>query len=659
MMDFNVVLNSVQEEFRAPLGSVSAGECVRIRIQCAEHFQNIHLVMYDSHQKFEQQMYWGEGYWHTDVHMPDYAVVMWYYFCLYDGENHYYYCPRYPNGVGVGEIYTHPSWGYQITVAERGFVTGDDYKKGVMYQIFPDRYSKSDSAKPLKGIKYHTDKGRKAIFHGSFEGAPMFRALPGEEHYAPCDYFGGDLKGIEESLPRLNELGVTIIYLNPIFEADSNHRYNTADYKKIDPLLGTEANFKSLCASAKKLGMKVILDGVFSHTGSDSVYFNREGNYKEKGAYQSKESDYYNWFVFQQWPDEYTSWWGFQTLPEVNEQNSDWQEFIITGEDSVLEYWQKRGASGYRLDVADELPDNVIELMRKTVKKNDGFLLGEVWEDATVKESYGNLRTYALGRALDSVMNYPLRSALVDFLNFNTSTSQLKDFLLGQSQNYPKQMYYCLMNLLSSHDIERIRTVLATRVDTSKLDREQQFSLVIPKEQDKRGAAMQRLAVLLLFTLPGMPSIYYGDETGMHGLKDPFNRAPYAMFDNMMESYYAQVVKLRRTYDALTVGHMSVFDDNGDVLGVLRVIVGSKDAFGKDAEDGVFVSMINRSKETKHFVLDIYAQKDGLPFYVRENLRELDITKANCLLTGDTAQVHEGLLEVRIPPMDGLLYRLV
>ncbi len=658
MIDLKVVHNSTQEEFRSPLGSIGTRQHIRLKLQCAEHFQNIHLVLYETHSRHEYQMYMSEGFWFVDVLTPDYPVVMWYYFCLFDGENHYYYCPRYANGIGVGEIYSHPSWGYQITVTEEGFKTPDDFKKGVMYQIFPDRFCKSEGAKPQEGIKYHTDKGRKAIFHGSFDGSPMFRPLPGEEHYSPCDYFGGDLKGIEESLPYLSGLGVTILYLNPIFEADSNHRYNTADYKKIDPILGTEKDFKSLCTAAKNIGMKVILDGVFSHTGSDSVYFNKDDNYKQKGAYQSKKSKYYNWYSFQNWPDEYTSWWGFNTLPEVNEQNDEWQDFVITGEDNVLEYWMNRGAAGYRLDVADELPDNVIELIRTTVKKQNGFLLGEVWEDPTVKESYGNLRTYALGRALDSVMNYPLRNALVGFLNFTTGALQLKDFLLGQSQNYPKEMYYCLMNLLSSHDIERIRTVLATRMDARALDREQQFSLVILKDQDKRGATMQRLAVLLLFTIPGMPSIYYGDETGMHGLKDPFNRAPFAMIDSMMENFYAQMVKLRRTYDALTTGHMCVFNEGEDIIGVIRVITDSKDAFGNEAEDGLFVSVINRSAEKKSFVIDFFAEKDGLPLNVRQSIRELDVKRAICLLTGTTSEVRSGLIEVEIQPFEGMLFKL-
>ena len=243
-------------------------------------------------------------------------------------------------------------------------------------------------------------------------GQPYWR--PNERgEVTNSDYFGGTLRGIEEKLPYLKSLHVTCLYLNPIFEAHSNHRYNTADYTKIDPVLGTEEDFQSLCAAAGRLGIRVMLDGVFSHTGSDSVYFNRQGRYPQPGAYQSQQSPYFSWYHFISWPEKYHSWWGFETLPEVEETDNNYNKYI-NGRQGVVRKWLKKGASGWRLDVADELPDSFLDQLTEAAKeeKPDAVVLGEVWEDATTKESYGSRRRYLLGRQLDSVMNYPFRNAV-------------------------------------------------------------------------------------------------------------------------------------------------------------------------------------------------------------------------------------------------------
>ena len=309
-------------------------------------------------------------------------------------------------------------------------------------------------------------------------------------------------------------MGVSIVYLNPIFEADSNHRYNTASYLKIDPILGTNAAFKKLCRAADELGMKIVLDGVFSHTGDDSVYFDRRGVYDGDGAYQSEDSPYHSWYDFHKFPDEYRCWWGFKSLPEVNEGDPAWQDFVISGDKSVIKTWLRAGTNGYRLDVADELPDETLELLRDNVKNcdSDAIIIGEVWEDATTKVSYGQHRRYALGTALDSVMNYPLRGALIDFALGKMDAFALRNFLLGQKLNYPAPMYRCLMNLLSTHDTARVRTVLGSGgCDGGGMGREQQAGFTLSPEQNARGRALQKLCAVLQFTLPGMPCVYYGD----------------------------------------------------------------------------------------------------------------------------------------------------
>ena len=340
---------------------------------------------------------------------------------------------------------------------------------GIMYQIFPDRFT--IPGRP----KANVPQDRK--LHEHWGEQPDWK--PDERGIITnSDYFGGDLKGIEEKLPYLESLGVTCIYLNPIFEAHSNHRYNTADYSKIDPLLGTEADFQHLCAAAKKRGMHVIVDGVFNHTGSDSIYFNRFGHYPGVGAYQSKESPYYEWFRFTNYPDDYESWWGVSDLPDVEETTPSYMDFIINNKESVLKYWLNQGIRGWRLDVIDELPVPFLRQFYKTLKEEnpDAVLIGEVWEDASNKVSYSEQREYLCGYDIDSAMNYAERALMVDFVTGAKEARRMNDELTRLRENYPPENFYAMLNLISSHDIERILTVLqaaggtdvATAEDTAK-----------------------------------------------------------------------------------------------------------------------------------------------------------------------------------------------
>jgi glycosidase len=395
-----------------------------------------------------------------------------------------------------------------------------------------------------------------------------------------------------------------------------------------------------------------MLDGVFSHTGDDSVYFNKYGNYDGAGAYQSKDSPYYNWYRFDEFPGRYKSWWGFETLPEVNEHNQDWIDFVIENDDSVINTWLDRGAAGFRLDVADELPDDTIEKMRAALKHNgqDHVLLGEVWEDATTKQSYGMPRTYALGRGLDSVMNYPFTNMVVDFLLFNQDAYALKDFLVGQCQNYPKEMYYCLMNLLSSHDVARIRTRLATRADGHGLTREQQACFVVTEEQDSHGAVMQKLAAAIQFSLPGVPCIYYGDESGMNGLMDPFNRRPYTKCGNDITEYYKTLSNIRKNHAALRTGHAAFLTRAEDMLGILRLCVEGQDALGMEAADGVTLTVVNRSKAQRTFVCDLFAERQCLPVGYTQFFRDVELKQAKSLLSDAQWDINEGLVSIDVAP---------
>ena len=640
--------NPYRERFRTPLGAMPTKGQVRICVE-AEGECAVQFVAYGEGVLEKRQMQRQGALFCCTFCCPEEPVVLWYHFEVY-GEGRQLFLGRNEAGEGAELVAEYPR-GFQLTVYDAAFVTPDFFKKGVLYQIFPDRFASSKThIAPAK--RYHEGMGRRVILRGEGE-LPLYQPLPGARHYQPCDYFGGDLPGIERALPYLAELGVSILYLNPIFEADSNHRYNTADYRKIDPFLGTEADFSRLVHHAQALGIKIILDGVFSHTGADSVYFNKKGNYGTMGAYQSPHSPYAGWYRFFAHPDRYACWWGFDSLPEVEEHNRDWQAFMIEGADSVIRRWIKKGAAGWRLDVADELPDDVICKMRAEVKREDAqaLLLGEVWEDATTKESYGKRRTYALGRALDSVMNYPLRNAILAYL-LGGSAWDMVCFLRFQQNAYPRPMLYCLMNLLSSHDVERMRTVLARRCGAQGMDREAQAHIDISPAQDAQAARLLKLAFVLIMSIPGMPSIYYGDETGMHGLKDPFNRGFFTRNDRDMERFVARLSRLRRAEDALMTGHAAYFEKEG-VLGILRVCA-QTDAFSKAARPGVFLTLINTHEEQKPLAIAFDEMRSGMADAVFPQIAGGCCRGA---LLQTPAEIAGGAFTTVLPPCSAEMYK--
>ncbi|MDY4191676.1 MAG: glycoside hydrolase family 13 protein [Oscillospiraceae bacterium] len=418
---------------------------------------------------------------------------------------------RSSDGDPFGEL-------WQLTVYDTPFGAAPPIAGGLYYQIFPDRFYRSGA--PKEGVP--ADR----TFHGEWGGLPDYEPNA-QGKITNSDYYGGDLRGITEKLGYLESLGVTCLYLNPIFEAHSNHRYNTADYKKVDPLLGTEEDFTELCREAHRRGIRVVLDGVFSHTGSDSVYFNREGRYPGPGACDSVESPYFPWYDFFRYPDSYSCWWNFDTLPNVKETEPSFLEFIC-GENGVLRFWMDRGADGFRLDVADELPDEFLDALARCVKSHgsDKLLIGEVWEDASNKVAYGARRRYLLGGQLDAVMNYPFRDAVLGFVRDGDGDGLYRT-VLSILEHYPPGAVSCLMNSLSTHDVERAVTALAAEPLNGRDRAFQASHHFLPLDTYRRGRELLKLAYGLLYFLPGVPCLYYGDEAGLSGYRDPFNRCPY------------------------------------------------------------------------------------------------------------------------------------
>ena len=607
--------DATDPDCRTPAGAVCCGTKLRLSVRLTGGWvRNPTLIVKSDADTWVYEMQKDDSGYHAEITAPDEPAALWYSFRFSTALGEVWLCPD-ESGYR-GRLLDYPAEGFRLTVYAADFRTPAWFRNSVMYQIFPDRFAFSEDGTAEKGIAYHKELGQKPRLHKKLSDPVVWKPRKNEDSYFPDDFYGGTLKGIEEKLPYLKELGISCIYLNPIVEARSNHRYDTSDYMKVDPVLGTNRDFANLHRKAEKMGIRIILDGVYSHTGADSVYFNAENHYDSRGACQGKDSRYFSWYSFSRYPDEYRSWWGIRNLPEVEETNPDWQNFIFRNKSSVMKTWMSRGAAGWRLDVADEIPDQVLEGMRTEVKafNSEAPIIGEVWEDPIVKVSYDRRRTYALGRALDSVMNYPLRTALLDFVHFRTDAYGLRDFLINQKNNYPRPMYYSLMNLLGSHDVARIPNSIACDAVIRSMSREEQLAIPFTRETIRTAYEFEKICAAVQFSIPGVPSIYYGDEQGMTGTADPFNRMPF--HENRecgLYDYYRDLTAARNGCAALRTGE-AVFQAAGsDVLLILRYIRDGKDVFGDPAESGAVLTVVNRSSEAADFTADCSCC--GLPDY--------------------------------------------
>ena len=507
---------------------------------------------------------------------------------------------------------------WQLTVYE-DTGTPDWFGRGVTYQIFPDRFRRTGTP-DVSGMV-----GRRWL-HESWDDQPVFR--PDEDgQITNRDFFGGSLAGITEKLDYLQSLSVTTLYLNPIFEAASNHRYDTADYRAIDPLLGDEETFRTLCREAHKRGMRVMLDGVFNHTGSRSRYFNADGFYPELGAAQSQDSPYYDWYSFHPWPTDYDAWWGVKTLPAVNEQRPAYRQFIFKGEDSVVRHWLWCGADGWRLDVADELPGDFIAGIRRAIEdeKPDGYLLGEVWEDGSNKVAYSQRRRYLLGRETHGLMNYPLRTALLRWLG-GGDAAEFRESMETLRANYPPAAFYGAMNFLGTHDTPRILTLLgAEHIPAAK---EERAAFALSPAQLARGKARLRLAGMLLYGFPGSPTLFYGDEAGMQGFEDPLNRGtyPWGREDTGLLDFFRALGRLRKERRSLQSGSLTYIYAQGGGLVITREHEGETTMVALNAGDEALTLTLPWPRGTA---------EDGL--------------------TGQRFLAVNGQLRLSLPPLDGVV----
>lgn len=568
----NLFHDSRDVTFRNPTGAQACGSLVRIRIRIEEETPDaVHLRTWFGKESFTPMRPVGTALYEADLIMPETPCLLWYDFQVWKDGQFFWYGNAEDCLGGVGSLVYGQARSYQITVYDPSFQTPAWLENAVFYQIFPDRFAKCGEALPMEG----------RVLHANWNEQPFI--MDEEQDNFAHDFFGGNLAGIRQKLPYIAALGVNAIYLNPIFFAMTNHRFDTTDWHQVDPYLGTGQDFLELVQEAEALGIRIILDGVFNHAGNHNSFFQH--------AKEDIHSPYRNWFLFEHWPDMYKSWWGFHTLPEIDKCQPEVIEYFVTGRNSVVQKWLRNGASGWRIDVADELPMPYLRLIRDAVKQIDEnrYLLGEVWEDASNKISYGQMRSYCLGDTMDGVMNYPLCDAAVDFLLNRIDAYVFKRRMDSLYENYPEPFAHGLLNIVSSHDKPRILNTLAEK-DGGDLTRAEQGKLSLSNQDYLLGKARVKLMLMLILAMPGAPCIYYGDEIGMQGAFDPYNRGTYPWGDGDEEllHFFQNAISIRKANETFSRGRLIIQAHDSDVLAIHRSM-GSY----------TYTTVINRSREKR------------------------------------------------------------
>ena len=617
-MSERYVFDPRDTRYKTPFGAVACGTEVRFTLRplARENFVSCTLLAWQEFGFFSQEIELtapGEGLFTGTFTAPAEPDLVWYGFRFTRADGQRVWLGK--NGYGPQQAMI--SW--QLTVYDSASTTPEWFGNGITYQIFPDRFCRLS-------VPDATGMVGDRVVHQNWD-EPMVHRPNEKGEILNNDYFGGSLQGIRSKLDYLQSLSVTTLYLCPIFEAASNHRYNTADYLQVDPMLGTEEDFRQLCADAAERGIRIMLDGVFNHTGNNSRYFNAEGFYSELGAAQSKESPYFKWFNFTHWPRQYDSWWGIHTLPAVNENHPDYRDFIITGQDSVVRHWLRAGASGWRLDVADELPDDFIADIRRVMEEenSDSFLLGEVWEDGSNKISYSRRRRYLLGSETHGLMNYPFRTAALAWLTGGDAAAFM-DTMETIRENYPPQAFYSGLNILGTHDTPRILTLLGVDTDVSLNSKDARAAYRLSLKEYQRGIERLKLAAMLAFSFPGSPTVFYGDEIGMQGFEDPLNRGtyPWGKENTDLLDFYRTLGALRKSRTSLQRGDLFYLFARGGGLVFRRTL-------GKE----VTVTALNAGDEP----LDL-----TIPW---------DASIAVDAITGQKYCVRDGLLHLYLPARGG------
>ncbi|HEY0604348.1 MAG TPA: alpha-amylase family glycosyl hydrolase, partial [Herpetosiphonaceae bacterium] len=591
--------------YRAPFGAVAAGTGVTLRFRTERlDVDGVALRVYQYNPAtnatsgpidyplsfLEDRVESGTTYaiWSYTLTTPSTPAILYYKFRINDRLDEDWYGDDYVDdhdnlrqGGSGAPAEDEPFPSFQITVYDPAFQTPAWLQNANVYQIFPDRFRNGDTSndycRPGATTGCPTFYGdQQALAHTTWNEAIHDPRVAGPYFNTyGTQFFGGDLKGIQDKLDYLQGLGIDTLYLTPIFKASSNHRYDTDNYLEVDPALGGDAAFTSLVREMERRGMHLILDGVFNHTSSDSVYFDRYHRYSSDGACESLGSTYRGWYEFSSsnvpcGTGDYAGWFGYDSLAVLKDDSAAVRDFIYrTGAENVVQHWYDRGVGGWRFDVADEISHDWWRDFRPYAKadQSDGPLVGEVWYDAS---------RFLLGDQLDSVMNYRFRKNILGFArgtaqwndNDNNGSnnivpltpSQFDQALKSVREDYPPQATAAMLNLIDSHDTNRALYVLTMLGDSGLTEAKQRL----------------RLTALFQFAYLGAPTIYYGDEaaidspalgSGSNGPEDdPYNRAPYPWADESgdtnvygpadsgMIDYYSALAHLRQERPALRTG---------------------------------------------------------------------------------------------------------
>lgn len=608
---------------------------------------------------------------------------LWYRFIVADGSDTDYYADNTPaldGGLGATSDDAIDN-SYALMFYDPAFQSPAWARSAFIYQIFPDRFrnGRSNNDPNTGDVRYDDpviDLPWGTLPEGycrnyadgdvncpwRFDSTPPDWS-PTKESPRGRDYFGGDIKGVDQELDYLQSLGVTTIYFNPIFDSASNHGYDTQNYYQIDPYFGTQKDWENLVKHANQRGMRIVVDGVFNHLSSDSSFFDRYHHYAADGACESATSTYRTWFTFRtplgSEPSPcvpstsggadtyYDGWFGFDSIPVIQKTLAAVQAYFLTNANSVSRYWLNQGASGWRLDVMGDssFPNGYWETFRQVVKStnNNALIIGELWQ----KDS--TLLRFLRGDRADTTMDYRLRDAVIGLLapgNFDSKgfadsgrpllPSEFAARIQSIREDYPDAAYYSLMNLLDSHDTERALWTLTPGAETTAEKEMNAANL-------STGKRRLQLASLIQFTLPGAPTVYYGDEVGMTGDDDPDDRRAFpwpdtgGTIDASMLSHYTALSTLRRNLTPLVDGDLRVLlaDDGAGSV-----------AYGRKLGDKASIVVVNRSDAVQNL---------GIPVagYLPDGTQ---LTTAYAVgNTGAMFTVSGGVLSVSLNPASGLL----